>query len=163
MTAPTSGATGDRPRCRCGVYVDRHDRIEHRPRKASRLRLWFRDHDLRAHVVAPIWVRLPEKWRWTVVTWLNRSQTRCWSSLVDAALLTYREDDACDIRTPLGCSAGRCATTCDWIGGAKLGDHVGEHACSCYCGKFEFTAPEGGDERHARAEQGDTPAGWGAA
>lgn len=146
-TPDTPGATSERPRCHCGVYVDCHTRItDHQPRKASRLRLWFRDHDLAQHVVAPIWVRLPEKWRWEIVHHLNRSRRLCWSSLVDAAL-TRREDDACDVHTPLGCEAGRCATTCGWIGGRKRGDHFGEHMCSCYCGKFQFTAPIGGDER----------------
>lgn len=139
---------GRRPRCQCGVYIDCHHRItDHRPRRASRLLLWFRDHDVMQHILAPFWVRIPERWRWRIVHRLDRSRRLCWSSLVDAALTTGRESDSCDVRTPLRCGAGDCATTCGWMGGRVRGDHVGDHDCSCYCGKFRFRAAQGADDR----------------
>lgn len=149
MTHSTENAR--RPRCRCGVYIDCHHRItDHRPRRASRARLWFNDHSLRLHVVAPIWLRLPGKWRWAIVSQLNKSPDRCWADLVSAAM-PHKEQDACDVRTPFGCSARRCNDTCDWMGGSVRHDHEGTHACSCYCGKFRFAATEGADERRASA------------
>lgn len=110
-------------------------------------RSWLHWHSLSAHIVAPIWIRIPEKWRWSIVHRLDKSRKVCWSSLVDAALTTGREDDACDVSTPLGCSAGDCATTCYFMGGQVRHDHEGEHDCSCYCGKFQFVAAEGADDR----------------
>ena len=110
------------------------------------MRGWLREHSIKAHIVVAVWVRVPEKWRWRIVHRLDRSRQRCWSSLVDAALC-YREDDACDVRTPLGCAAGDCGATCYWVGGRVVGDHIGSHDCACYCGKFQFRATEGGDER----------------
>lgn len=110
---------------------------------------WLRQHSIRHHIVAPIWVRIPEKWRWKIVHRLDRSQRRCWSSLVDAALVYHPDDDACDVPTPLGCGVGDCATTCYWVGGHVVGDHIGSHDCACYCGKFKFRAAEGGDDRNA--------------
>lgn len=134
--------------CRCGVYE-----WAHREglgcgnfRKASRLRVWLQGHSLWAHIVAPIWLRVPEKRRWTVVNWLNKSRRRCWSDLVSDAL-AYREDDACDIHVPT-LRAGRvpdCASVCGWL----HADHTGEHPCACYCGKFQFIAAEG-----SQAQQG---------
>jgi hypothetical protein len=101
-----------------------------------------RGHSVVAHVVAPLWVRVPEKRRWRIVHRLDKSRERCWSDLVDAAL-THSESDACDIKTPLGCAADRCKSVCDW---GHL-DHAGEHDCSCYCGKFQFRTPEGSRDR----------------
>lgn len=143
----------DRPRCVCGVYIDCHHRAKgHAPRKASRLRLWFRDHSVWQHVAAPIWLRLPEKARWTVVGWLNRSDRNCWTSLASDAL-AYREDDACDIHVPSlrGDDASDCRSRCDWMGGRVTG-HAGEHACACYCGKFRFMAYEGAGDRQEHDE-----------
>lgn len=96
-------------------------------------------HSIRAHIVAPIWLRLPQRTRWAVVRLLNRSNRRCWSSLVDDAL-PHREQDMCDVRVPSlrGNNAERCASVCDWAHPL----HEGEHDCSCYCGKFRFTATE---------------------
>jgi len=101
-------------------------------------------HSIRAHVVAPVWLRLPARVRWAVVHLLNRSRRQCWSDLVDAALAPH-EDDACDVRVPglRGERAPRCATVCGW----SHPEHVGEHACSCYCNKFQFTATNGARER----------------
>lgn len=117
------------------------------------MRRWWRGvrtHYWRAHLIAPVWIRLPERLRWRIAHRLDSApiigRLLCWSSLVDAAL-THREDDACDVRTPLGCGAGDCSTTCYWGGGKVRGDHLGAHPCSCYCGKFRFTAPSGWDER----------------
>jgi hypothetical protein len=136
-----------RPRCRCGVYIDCHPRFgDHKPRKASRLRLWFHDHLLSDHIIAPLWLRTPEKWRWRYVNWLNNSQKTCWSDLVSAAL-AVPERDACDMKLPTRCGSGTCPTTCDW----SHFEHVGEHECSCYCGKFQFTAPEGAIDRRERS------------
>jgi hypothetical protein len=109
------------------------------------LRRWLAWHSVRSHIVAPIWLRIPEKRRWDVVSLLNRSRRQCWSDLVSAAL-ACPEDDACDVHTPsLGERAPRCALTCDWMHPT----HCGEHACSCYCGKFQFTATNGAIERRA--------------
>jgi hypothetical protein len=133
-------------RCKCGVYEWVH--IEGRGcgnyRKASRARLWLLDHSIYSHVVAPVWTRMPEKWRWSVVYWLDKSRRQCWSDLVSDAL-THREDDACDTHIPrlIGTRAPACASVCDW----SHFDHAGEHPCSCYCGKFQFTATDGAIER----------------
>lgn len=104
----------------------------------------LRDHSIRAHVVAPIWLWLPEKWRWSVVTRLNRSNRQCWSDLVSDAL-AWDEDDACDVHVPRlrNDDAPRCASVCDYM----HPDHSGEHPCSCYCGKFEFVASDGALDR----------------
>lgn len=97
-------------------------------------------HSLWAHVVAPLWLRLPEKRRWAVVYWLNKSQRRCWSDLVSDAL-GYHEKDACDVHVPAlrGERKPSCATTCGW----SHPDHTGQHDCACYCGKFQFVATRG--------------------
>lgn len=116
----------------------------------ARVREWLSWHSVRAHVAAPIWVRVPEKWRWAIVYRLDRSRHLCWSSLVEAALTTGREDDACDVPTPLGCGVGDCATTCHYMGGQVRHDHEGVHDCRCYCGKFQFLASEGADDRRNR-------------
>ena len=110
------------------------------------VRDWFRWHSLYNHLAAPIWTRLPEKHRWTVVHWLDKSRRQCWSDLVSDALC-HPEDDACDTHVPRlrGERAPRCASTCDWM----HHDHEGKHPCACYCGKFQFTATEGGNERRA--------------
>lgn len=110
------------------------------------VRKWLEWHSPYSHIAAPIWVRIPEKQRWTIVHWLNKSRRHCWSDLVSDAL-TYRESDPCDTRFPRlrGERAPRCASICDW----SHPEHAGEHACSCYCGKFEFTAPDGCHERRA--------------
>ena len=106
----------------------------------------LRPHSLRAHLLAPIWKRIPEKQRWTVVHWLNKSTHYCWCDLVDAALC-WHNDDSCDTALPTHSGKNdRCKTVCDW----SHPDHFGEHDCSCYCGKFQFLAPEGAINREAR-------------
>lgn len=97
-------------------------------------------HSIRAHIVAPIWLHTPSRIRWAFVHLLDRSKRQCWSDLVDAALATP-EDDACDVEVPslLGERGPRCASVCEWM----HVDHTGTHACTCYCGKFRFTAPTG--------------------
>jgi hypothetical protein len=144
---PQFAGSGSRPRCRCGVYkwAHREDRGCQNYRKASTLRLWLMDHSIWQHVAAPAWLRVPEKWRWWTVDKLNRSQQRCWSTLVSDAM-THREDDACDTHVPSlrgGEDAARCKSVCDWF----HPDHAGQHACACYCGKFQFTASDGLSER----------------
>jgi hypothetical protein len=113
----------------------------------KKAREWFAWHSVTKHIVAPLWLRLPEKHRWTVVHHLNKGKRQCWSDLVSDAL-AYRESDPCDINTPspLSDTAKRCRTTCDWM---HPDAHSGKHACSCYCGKFQFTAAEGSHERKA--------------
>lgn len=116
----------------------------------AKARDWLAWHSIRAHITAPIWLRIPEKWRWKIVHQLNRSQRQCWSDLVSDAL-AYRESDPCDVHVPRlrGERAPACASVCGW----SHPDHDGEHACSCYCGKFQFVAANGA--RHMRA----TPSG----
>lgn len=111
-----------------------------------RVRRWFEWHSAWSHIAAPIWLRVPERARWRIVYRLNRSRRRCWCDLVDDALC-YREKDACDIHVPTlrPTGAGRCGSVCGW----SHPSHVGEHACSCYCNKFQFVATEGAIERRA--------------
>lgn len=108
---------------------------------------WLEDHSVWKHIVAPIWMRLPEKWRWAIVHELDKSRHQCWCNLVDAAI-AWREKDPCDVSTPSlrGERAPRCATTCDWSHPV----HTGEHDCACYCGKFQFTAPDGAIDRRVK-------------
>lgn len=101
----------------------------------NRIKEFWIYHSVRAHVVAPIWVRLPEKARWRIVNLLNKSDWFCWADLVSAALC-YPEDDACDVHTPTTSGAEHCANVCGWMSP----EHKTEHPCSCYCGKFRFTA-----------------------
>jgi hypothetical protein len=114
----------------------------------SRAREWLRWHSLYHHLTAPLWRRLPERRRWAVVHWLDRSRRRCWGSLVDAALCSA-EDDPCDVRVPAlrGEQPLRCATTCGW----SHVEHTGPHTCACYCGKFMFRATEGARDRAGAA------------
>jgi len=107
---------------------------------------WLTYHSLQSHILGPIWVSIPQKARWKIVVWLDRSRRRCWSDLVSDAM-AEREDDACDIHTPSlrPGPAPRCASTCEWFGPA--GQHEGQHECGCYCGKFEFIAPNGRHDR----------------
>lgn len=111
-----------------------------------KLREWFRWHSVYAHIAAPIWLRIPEKHRWTIVYRFDKSRRRCWSDLVSDAL-AYREDDPCDTHVPpvqiTSDGAARCKSVCDW----SHPDHTGEHPCACYCGKFQFVAPNGSIER----------------
>lgn len=135
-----------RPRCRCGVYMDCHRKADHKPRRAPRLWLWYLDHSVYQHIAAPIWTRIPEKARWRIVAWLNHSRRRCWADLVSDAL-THREKDDCDTHVPsLRPTSTHCASVCDW------GGHSGVHDCSCYCGKFQFLAAEGSEDRRATRE-----------
>lgn len=108
------------------------------------IKQWFAWHSVWSHVAAPIWLRIPEKHRWTVVHWLDKSRRRCWSDLVSDAL-GYPEDDPCDVHVPSlrGDATLRCATTCYW----SHPDHAGSHDCACYCGKFQFAAPDGAIDR----------------
>lgn len=104
----------------------------------------MRQHSIRAHLIAPVWLRLPAKWRWSVVHRLDRSRRQCWSTLVDAALASP-EADSCDVRIPSlrGERTPRCASVCDW----SHPEHTGRHSCDCYCGKFRFTAADGYADR----------------
>ena len=115
----------------------------------SRVRRWLEWHSLYSHIAAPLWLRIPEKRRWTIVGWLNKSHRRCWSTLVSDAL-AVPESDPCDVYVPRLRSekAPRCASVCDWM----HPDHTAEHACSCYCGKFQFTATDGALDRRAASE-----------
>lgn len=108
------------------------------------MKRWLQYHSIWQHVAAPLWLRIPEARRWKIVGWLDRSQRQCWADLVSDAL-AYREDDACDVHVPrlLGERAPACASLCGW----SHPDHNGEHACSCYCGKFQFVATLGANER----------------
>ena len=114
----------------------------------KRLREWLEWHSVKAHVLAPIWLAIPEKVRWRIVGWLNGSKRFCWSDLVTAALgWGANEGDSCDVHLPNMERTPRCATTCDWA----HDDHTGEHTCACYCGKFQFTAAEGSRDRRTPA------------
>lgn len=114
----------------------------------SRVRSWFEWHQVTSHIVAPIWVRIPTKWRWEIVHHLDRSQRLCWADLVSAAMTEGRESDACDVHTPLGCAtATRCKTECSVK--ACPGDSD-DHRC--YCGKFAVQHDE-----QTRIANGDEP------
>lgn len=152
MSAESSEKTQSRL-CRCGVTKRAHDegRGCGNYRKGSRLGEWLQWHSVWAHIAAPIWLRVPEKHRWTVVHWLNKSQRRCWSSLVSDAL-THREADPCDTHVPSlrGTDGSYCASVCGWM----HPDHAGDHACNCYCGKFRFAATEGANDRRISTPPG---------
>lgn len=107
----------------------------------SAVRRWFEWHSIWQHLAAPVWLRIPEKHRWTVVSWLDKSRRRCWADLVSDAL-AVRQDDACDISVPSlrAEREPRCASVCGWM----HPEHAGTHDCACYCGKFQFTASSGG-------------------
>lgn len=108
------------------------------------MKTWLTYHSATSHLLGPIWARVPERSRWRIVGWLNKSRRYCWCDLVDAALC-HREDDACDIRLPrAGDKGDRCKTVCDW----GRFDHTGEHDCCCYCGKFQFRAIDGARDRN---------------
>lgn len=140
--ASAAKVPADKAICRCGVYrwVHTEGRGCGNFRKASRVRVWFQNHEVWPHLVAPIWTRLPEKHRWTIVHWLDKSRRRCWSDLVSDAL-AYHESDPCDMNVPRlrGERELRCASVCGWMHPT----HTGEHSCACYCGKFQFVAAEG--------------------
>jgi hypothetical protein len=112
----------------------------------ARARNWLALHSARAHVVAPIWLRIPEKRRWAIVHWLNRSRRQCWADLVDDAL-ARPESDPCDVHIPSLQREPRCASVCGWW----HPDHTGEHTCSCYCNKFQFAATDGARDRAKEA------------
>ena len=103
----------------------------------NKIRKWLDWHSVKAHALAPVWLRMPSKMRWSVVSLLNRSKRYCWSDLVSDAL-ARPEDDACDVHVPQPTSE-RCRTVCGW----GSSDHDGAHDCSCYCGKFQFKAEVG--------------------
>ena len=44
----------------------------------SRASDWLAFHSVRSHVVAPIWLRIPEKHRWTIAHWLNATQSEAY-------------------------------------------------------------------------------------
>ena len=105
------------------------------------MKRWFSDHSVIAHIAAPLWLKVAPKMRWRIVYWLNRSKKRCWCDLASDAL-AEPQDDACDVSVPwILVNKPSCASTCYTFG------HGGEHNCRCYCGKFEFTAPDGYEER----------------
>jgi hypothetical protein len=114
----------------------------------SLARDWLALHSVRSHIVAPIWLRIPEKHRWTIAHWLNRSRRTCWADLVDDAL-ARPESDPCDVHIPSlpGVRKPRCASVCWW----SHPEHTGEHDCSCYCNKFQFTATDGARDRDKEA------------
>lgn len=107
---------------------------------------WFKWHSLWQHIAAPIWIHIPEKGRWAIVNWLNKSPRRCWCDLVDDALAS-REDDPCDVHIPMLRPGPEpyCARECRFM----HSEHSGSHACACYCGKFQFPATDGAIERRA--------------
>lgn len=148
MTQDQAATTARRRTCRCGVWESAHreGRGCGRFRKASRVRVWFQTHELQAHIIVPIWRRVPEKHRWTVVSWLNKSRRRCWSDLVMDAL-AWAEGDPCDVNFPRlrgsGIKSMDCASVCGWM----HREHSGQHACACCCGKFQFNAPDGAIDR----------------
>lgn len=115
---------------------------------------WLEYHQIHKHILGPIWSRIPEKRRWDIVYFLNRSKRFCWSDLVHAAL-NWFEDDPCDRALPLPNGSGEhCRTKCGWFKGP---DYEGVHLCECYCGKFQFRATEGAS---IEPQQLHTPPGY---
>lgn len=110
----------------------------------KKIREWFQWHSVHYHLLSPVWLRLPEKLRWQIVSILNKSNRYCWCDLVDAALCRSEDEDPCDQHLPLitGWSANHCQVECRVFG------HQGEHRCACYCGKFKFLASDGWEDRH---------------
>ena len=109
------------------------------------MKTWLTYHSLWQHVAVPVWRRIPEKHRWTVVSWLNRSERRCWCDLVEDALCRPEPSGcACDERVPdPRPRTTRCATECGMF------KHLpGERSCACYCGKYRFTVTD--DGQHVR-------------
>lgn len=146
----STDSTSARDLCRCGVYRYVHDEkpVCGNFRKANRIEIWWQHHDLWQHVAAPVWLRLPEKWRWRIVGRLDKSQRRCWADLVTDAL-AEREDDPCYVSVPeLRPTSAGCADRCDW----SHFEHTGEHDCGCYCGKFRFRAIDGYLDRRTTQE-----------
>lgn len=93
-------------------------------------------HDLPRHILVPLWARVPERARWAVAHFLNRSQRWEWCTLVDAALKPTDGDDPCDGKLPTMAGLdGPCRNVCGW-----LHNHSGGTQCACYCGKFTWSA-----------------------
>lgn len=84
---------------RCGVYRHLHPTTRcARPRRS----FWWNRHSPIRHASGLLWLRLPEKARWRVVTVVNKVRPDlCWCDLVDAALLDNHKDD---YRDPWGCA-----------------------------------------------------------
>jgi len=103
---------------RCGVYRHLHPTARC---ERSRPSFWWDRHSLVRHVAGLLWLALPEKWRWDVVTRLHKRRPHlCWCQFVDAAHLS---DKRGDYRRPWGCG-------CD----VPLPSEVGEPRPSgCYC------------------------------
>lgn len=101
------------------------------------IKRWLEWHRISRHIVAPIWSRLPEKWRWATIYKLNRSKRFCWADLASAAINDF-EDDPCDRHLPLPdkTRTAQC-NTCEW------GNCTHEGQCSCWCGKFQFQTDRG--------------------
>lgn len=121
-----------KPRCHCGVYEWAHlaGRGCGNYRKASRLRLWHRDHLLRRHVAGWVWLHVPSKWRWRIVGWFNRDGV-CWCDLVDAAHGPDAKRE--DYKRPYGC-------LCD----VPLPTDAGAPRPGwCYCDPAEFDTSDG--------------------
>lgn len=96
--------TNSKDRCRCGVYESAH--IEGRGcgdyRKASRLRLWWREHYKWRHIVGWVWLHLTPKMRWWIVDrYYKRYPGLCWCDLVDSAYKPEQMPE--DFRRPHGC------------------------------------------------------------
>ena len=113
---------------RCGVY--RHLHPTSRCAK-PRVSFWWDRHSPIRHVAGIVWLALPEKWRWSVVTRVGeRHPNLCWCDLVDAAMLDGKKSD---FRGENGCG-------CD----VPLPHEVGEpRPGECYCPPTAQTAMDG--------------------
>jgi len=88
-------------------------------------RLWMRvpffgEHYFWRHVAGRLWLALPERRRWDVVSWYyERHPEVCWCDLVDAAYLDIKKDDylgvngcGCDVPLPLNARPPRGMCYC---------------------------------------------------
>lgn len=115
-----------RDRCRCGAYRYVHGMPGRYGsdafRRASRLRLWFMDHDPVRHFTGWAWMNLTtEKYRWARAGRLHaRRPDLCWCEMVDAILLQGKSfgDYECGCLMPMLADVkpfvvGRCYCTPD--------------------------------------------------
>lgn len=64
------------------------------------------------HIAGRSWLALPEKRRWSFVSWLHKRRPHlCWCDFVDAAHLDFKKDDyrgdnGCGCDVPLPTDAG---------------------------------------------------------